>query len=276
MHPALLIDTSGLISKLYFGFLALFMAAAVVVVGIEALVLWSMQRDSFRKSLQHAFQANTASGICVLVIYCITKPAHMMDLILKPAFGGFPGLVLLTLIMESSVLLLLRRGQPIRKNLLAVLSMNMFSSLIVAIPGAFAFAEFLIMRSEMGLLAALLLLLLPITALETIALILLKRGAPFGALVLDAFLANSAALLGIAGAWSILSNLAAQQILPRGSVASIIWVAGLMILLGTQTAVLILRRREQIMRKVLRAALVTNALTYPLIIAPLMQMTLTL
>lgn len=275
MHPALLIDTSGLISRLYFGLLALLMAA-VVVTGIEALVLWSMQRDTFRRSLQHAFQANAASGFCVLIIYWIAKPGHVLDLFFKPAFCGFPGLVFLTLVMESSVLLLLRREQPIRKTLLAALSMNTLSSLIVAIPVALPFAEFLIVRSEMGLLAALLLLLLPITALETIALILLKRGAPFGALVLDAFLANSAALLGIAAAWSLLSNLAAQQILPLSSSEGVIWIAGLVILLVAQTAVLILRRREQIMRKVLRAALVTNALTYPLIIAPLMQMTLTL
>jgi len=251
VHPALLIDTSGLISSLNFDFLALLMAA-VMVIGIEALVLWSLQRDTLRKSLLHAFQANAASGICVLIIYCIAKPAHVLDLIFKPAFVGFPGLVFLTLIMES------------------------FSSLIVAIPVAIPFVEFLIVRSEMGLLAALLLLLLPITALETIALILLKRGGPFGAIVLDSFLANSAALLGIAGAWSLLSNLAAQQIQPLASTESIIWIAGLMILLSAQTAVLILRRRDQIMRRVLRAALVTNALTYSLIIAPLMQMTLTL
>ncbi len=275
MHPALLIDTSGLISSLNFDFLALLMAA-VMVIGIEALVLWSLQRDTLKKSLLHAFQANAASGICVLIIYCIAKPAHVLDLIFKPAFVGFPGLVFLTLIMESSVLLLLRRKQPIRKTLLAALSMNTFSSLIVAIPVAIPFMEFLIVRSEMGLLAALLLLLLSITALETIALILLKRGGPFGAIVLDSFLANSAALLGIAGAWSLLSNLAAQQIQPLASTESIIWIAGLMILLSAQTAVLTLRRRDQIMRRVLQAALVTNALTYSLIIAPLMQMTLTM
>lgn len=97
------------------------------IIFLEAWVLYFFKYEKFKRCLRDSMLVNLVSLVAGFICMFFLKPA---DIGMTPLFFIF---FALTLLSEGGMLLLLKKGQPVRTILLATVIMNVLSYLILAL-----------------------------------------------------------------------------------------------------------------------------------------------